>query len=155
MPTSACILFLSFLRYDLFGICHYLGKGNAFQFVLLCRLYGGKSAVHNLMDIASYWALGIGVLMETEQPLVVYALDRFVNIIQRDLIQRSGKVWAAAALTGSYNARTSELRKDIAYDDSVHTCTSRQKIAGHTHLLAENINTGQNVNRRCKFTGHL
>ena len=54
------------------------------------------------MDIAPHRTIRIGIFMEVEQPLIIYAVNRFVNIVQRYFVKCFCKVCAAAALT-SFN----------------------------------------------------
>ncbi len=84
---QAWVFFLLFLVNYLSCIRNDLCKRGAFQLVFKSRLSCLQSAVHSLMYIASHGTIRIGIFMEMEQPLVIYAVNSLVNIVQRYLVK--------------------------------------------------------------------
>ena len=66
-----------------------------------------------------------------------------------------GNVCAAAALTSFNYPRLTELSEDIADNDRIHARTAGKEVACHSHLTAENFDTGEDMNCCCKFTCYL
>ena len=93
--------------------------------------------------------------MEMEQSLIVYAVNRLVNIVQRDLIKCFCKVCAAASLTSFHDPCIAQLPENIADYHRIYPRTARQDIAGHSHLSAKNVDTGEDMHRHCEFTCYL
>ena len=85
-------------------------------------IFFGKPTVYGGVDIPAHGAVGAWVLMKAEQPLVLDAVHRLIDIIKADLIERSIEGNAACALSGIDDTRFFELRENPADDDGIDPC---------------------------------
>ena len=103
------------------------------------------------MNVSAYRTFRIRILMKAEQPVIVYAVYSFVDIIESDLLRCFRQRNPASALTDADKPCLLKVSHDIPDYDRIYTNTARQNAAGNFFVFAQIIYDGKEMDSYCKL----
>ena len=97
------------------------------------------------MDIPAHRAERVGIFMKMEELSVLYALNSFIDIEQRNGIQGLADIRAAAASYDSHDSGFLQLLQQLSDDDRVCVYAGCKEVAGYFVFFFKGLNSNDYV----------
>ena len=98
-----------------------------------------------MMNTPTDRTIRIRIFMDMKQSRFVNTVNRFINVVQRDPVERPGKRNSALSLTDFDQSRFFQPRHDVTDNDRINADAFREKITRNARFILKISDAGDDM----------